>query len=1275
MDRLLEALEPFDRMDLTATAGALQLMPENANRVVRAYGFAGISASLPARAGLPRISAGRLRGYLNGPLAASRFARGEDPFDNPFVDEVAFDGGPYLVLPGVDADSPFVVRRLAKAATRSPKPYSDPGFAAEARILCASVLALSHEIVERAGLDRFSEPEVTPPNPVFVSPERLGEAIEASGVPPSEALAAAREQLRGLIAPTGEVVVPGAERIGALRDAVTFTRDELRRLLVGVGARLEDLDVLVLEQGSVNVGDLGVSENPLFVRPIVRDDDRYVVAAPRALLMALCNALIRLAKNAGVEEQLAANYAELVFLNVQSSLDFLGNELLTGRTPEESTNSFYEVAFRLDDDKVINLVLATDGLSDYDPEKAESRWLDRDLEDKLRTRLREAEAEILERPGAPNDVLHLVLVQGVGSGYASGFAATGGLACPRQLTMSASDLEVVALLEGGDPQVLWKYAGVRERVREHRGVMSLFGQLKEFYHYRANDYTYYLSDERRDLPMIVPLGGAGALRREVRRVRDFHGVGYLETGRTIEVTSLFDDASIPVYAPWRGGRPGPRVEILVEGLPFDVWLVGPETLPEPRYHPLYFAFADMISYWIWQMTPGLVADLERLADNRHQIQVHLDLVPDDGWFRGSSPSASGPPIEHAVDAEANLRLTLRSEVARRLEGADNAGEREVMREVLRGVRSVHAASVAGTGAGPSDARIEELLDRYAPLGIRKKLMFLSGTRNVQHQDEGLPLYRKVQPADTNELLDEIGDHLSSGEGLRTGRIPDERRTEVMNKAVAFLFGQLEDLVSTLSPEGVLDVLVARNERIVYQQAQHRLLTPTRIACFESEAQMVERIGREGQELSLAALASRFLIEYVCARPPQGFRPLSLSVYDRLLALSAEIINRGMMSDAIRYGIANLKLSMLPSGRLGMRTGTFEEGRDRFMEVYREGEVYRSTAAFDRHWRGPSGARRPAEANEIDAAVRAEFGLTLTELLEFFRETIEEGRDLQGEPKVMPVAGFVERLGSRLGWDRPRVDRAFDLFSMRPRAAFLRPPTGFDGTDVYPWRFNRGLSYLRRPLLVRAANGGAEEVVWGIRHSQGAAWYLMDLCLGGRLKAETDDMKRLISETQGRDAKEFEDRVAAFYEGKPGWVAQKRVKNVAGLRVEREPGQDLGDIDVLAADTRSRVLWAVEAKSLAFARTPPELANELENTFGTGGSKRSAVEKHMERTSWLRDHLPATLEWLGLPPSLAKKRWRVEPLVAVDHELQTPYVVGSPVTVVPERKLGALHDRG
>jgi hypothetical protein len=119
---------------------------------------------------------------------------------------------------------------------------------------------------------------------------------------------------------------------------------------------------------------------------------------------------------------------------------------------------------------------------------------------------------------------------------------------------------------------------------------------------------------------------------------------------------------------------------------------------------------------------------------------------------------------------------------------------------------------------------------------------------------------------------------------------------------------------------------------------------------------------------------------------------------------------------------------------------------------------------------------------------------------------------------------------------------------------------------------------------------------------------------------------------------------------------------------------LGDIDVLAVNPKKRVLWAVEVKDLAFARNPAELANELENIFRTQGNKRASVDKHLERVAWLRDNLALTLEWLGLPASEAKKRWKVEPLLVVDHELQSSYIAHSTVPVVPFRELEDWHQR-
>ena len=769
------------------------------------------------------------------------------------------------------------------------------------------------------------------------------------------------------------------------------------------------------------------------------------------------------------------------------------------------------------------------------------------------------------------------------------------------------------------------------------------------------------------------MGGAGALRREVQRERDFRGVPYTDPDQIVEVSSLYDDSSVPIYAPWWGGRPNEkRVEILVEALPVDVWIVGPETAPKPDYRPLHFRFADMIAYWLWQFAPTLAPHLEDLADHRYQVQIHLDFVSDEGWFETSKASATEVPIEWEIDASGNLQLTLRSNLARMFERADNKGEREVMREVLHGIRSLHAESVAGAAVGPTDIDIEEMLDRHAPLGHKKKLLFMSGNRTILHRDEGLPQHRKVQPADVSDVLDELGDYLSSTLHLRVGRVPDDQRTKVLGEAVAFFFREMEHLFSTLSSDNLLETLVAYNEQLLQEQAQQNLLIPTRIACFGSESEMVEKLREEHQELRRAALANRFLVEYVSARPPQGLRPLSLSVYDRLMALSSELINKGMHSDAIQFGIADLKLDMLPSGRLGMHDESFEEARDQFLSVHLAGEVYRSTTNFASNWRESEGAEKPEDAEKVDNAVRAEFGLSFTELTEFLAEAMNIGLSKEDEPKVMPVKDFLDEIGGRLGWDRSRVEQAFELLALRPRTKFLSPPAPHRAVEVYPWRFSRELSYLRRPLSVRPA-GDAEEVVWGVRHCFGALSHLMDLCVGGRLKARTPKMRKLIGAMRDRDGEEFNDLVADVYETFPGWIVRRRVKKVAGLRIQRESGQDLGDVDVLAADPKKRVLWAVEAKGLAFARNPAELANELKSTFQMSGDKKSAVDKHLERAAWLRDNLDSTLDVLGIPAS-ERRRWKVEPLIVVDHELQSPYIVRSPVPVVPVRILEEWHRR-
>ena len=178
---------------------------------------------------------------------------------------------------------------------------------------------------------------------------------------------------------------------------------------------------------------------------------------------------------------------------------------------------------------------------------------------------------------------------------------------------------------------------------------------------------------------------------------------------------------------------------------------------------------------------------------------------------------------------------------------------------------------------------------------------------------------------------------------------------------------------------------------------------------------------------------------------------------------------------------------------------------------------------------------------------------------------------------------------------------------------------------------------------------------------------MNLCLDGRLKARSLEMKRFVGRLQHESAEAFNDEVGSLYSTIPGVVVRLRVKRIGRLRIERAPGQSHGDIDVLAADAARRCLFAIETKDLEVARTPVELANELRQTFLVGLEPPSAVDRHLRRIDWLRKHVRETLEWLGIDAE-DQERWKVEPLLVVDRELMGPFLTRPPITVVSFREL-------
>ncbi len=88
---LVKTLAKYDATDLAAGIGALQLMPENADKLLRLEAAATLIGGLAPGSGRPRMGRQRWRQWLNGlPLGTPPFVLQEDPFERPFTEAFTF---------------------------------------------------------------------------------------------------------------------------------------------------------------------------------------------------------------------------------------------------------------------------------------------------------------------------------------------------------------------------------------------------------------------------------------------------------------------------------------------------------------------------------------------------------------------------------------------------------------------------------------------------------------------------------------------------------------------------------------------------------------------------------------------------------------------------------------------------------------------------------------------------------------------------------------------------------------------------------------------------------------------------------------------------------------------------------------------------------------------------------------------------------------------------------------------------------------------------------
>ena len=894
---LRESIHHFDKCDLLSRVAALQLMPENADQALRLEALAQVVSSLPCSARpLPTISGTRFKALCEGPELDGLKAY-EDPFNNPFTEAVGFHGGNFVVFPGNLDDAAYIFRQMIRGLSRRSAAISSDAYIERARQVITAALVLSDEVARRSGVGR-------------------GTAAVSRDKRP--------------------ILLPAAARFARLRRAVAFDHADLLRLLGRYRVDVAAIDPLSVTFGQAKATDVQITGGSLSKTPIVRSENRWIVAVPGALISAAWVAVIAMAREAGLASALGGAFHEATWASVQESLAFMGHEPRPSPIPGAiGEDGVSEGFFELDTDKLLHVHLVTDGLRDYSPADPYGEWPIESEMDDVRARIREVHSLSDHASPGSQVALSLVLTQGVGRSFATHLDLPGE---PDTLSicLSAANLETVAALEGGDRLFLLKYARACRKLHSEAHVVC-FGELDKISMYIDTGHCFYFNDDARpDLVSVYPDFG-GALRQKAVEKRDWHAALSYRPGYYTEVVSLYGTGQIPLYVERRIVRESdPRPAVLVEGLPRPIWVLGPgreaARLLEDR-GDVPFVLASSIAYWLWQLAPSLAAPVAAITAEA-PVLVEISVI--DGVLSGSSgvePGETSPVRVVAARDSSRVTIFVAPDVMRLFGSDDNRGERELMGAVLSGLGRILPPESPPLLSGDAIARC---LDLHAPLGRKKMILPLDPATTPTLDPSGLPDLRLVQEADEGVFLDELGDHLTRTKGLAIGPITDDRRCELLNDCAGFAFEDLVASVSTVDPRGLLERLVAAHEALLYEVESTRLTIPTRLECFGGMATMVERIAKELPDLYKASVALRFLIEYVVSASPKGATPISLEAYDRLLVLSSEVVTFGQLSDTVRYEVADVRLSILPSVRLGISREHLQKARQAFLPVQAHG---------------------------------------------------------------------------------------------------------------------------------------------------------------------------------------------------------------------------------------------------------------------------------------------------------------------------------------------------
>lgn len=1003
-------------------------------------------------------------------------------------------------------------------------------------------------------------------------------------------------------------------------DAVYYSKESLEKVCKLFGYDISIIDDFCIEPTDKDLKEDDPDKNVVNLKPIIKVDNDIILYMPTGILNSLINYVYIKAKEYDCYDELMELINERQFQLSLYSLHFTGWISTDIKLPNtENMPKIKEAVFQFDNQKLAYISYVEPGaLNDF----ADSGQQMGDLEKIYVDRTNQVVEYLstLNKEQTYNIFCLYILGETNQDCYFPWFELSNG---NYSLALKFRELLTITQAPEANTLTLWKFAKCYSRTSGLTHIISAGGTLDVYSIYRKNQGSLLASDDPNPFGslLIVVNGSSNEFKREVQKRQNVHAVPifYNQQIAYAKVSRFRDYA--PIYIEKTASE---YFRIVIENYKIPIWITCPQVTDEEENLSVYFC--EAVAFWLNKMTDLLAPYINQ----QDFVSFEIEFDIDEKLLNGTEYELKTVEIDlinfTSEIKNAILRIKVPSDFLYAGISPDNIADKLLMKVVLNGL--VNFIKAAGRTTELSSEIIEEIIEEIMQPPTAKMLLFSDAYASIEMDPRNLPPIQYIKETDVSNILENLVSYLPNGYVIPVNIQETAEKTQLCNDIVTALIKELTEKIKEFDGNGLLKWLVKINEKFVQTRSFNEILIPAKIACFSDYETEIKNLLDGEKNLATSSLAVRTLIEFVASKIPFGSKWPNFDDIGELLALTEQLINWGSLSDTIYFGMNDPEMGLLPSGRIGTEKKLEVEAFKPFALAKTESIIFKNIENFNENYipNRKVGNATPTEENTfLDIAFKAEYGISLTLLMKILGELIN--KSLSNAVACMEISeNEIRKLLKNIeGIESNEIDIALNLLTLLERDRIGVPPIGYKIYHIFPWRFNRSISYLRRPLI-RVNQNNETYYYYGYRHLIQYKDHLLYLLYSSKLPdANSGEMKKWLAAKSSERGNPFRQAVKEWFEQNSDWeVIQHEIKmekNVSALHITTD--KNYGDIDLMVIDHTNHMIYSIECKNIQGGRNIYEMKAEMDEYLGKEEKDNKAkILKHVRRDEWLQKNKSA-----------------------------------------------------